>query len=60
MPTGFDVNLAWETWGEIAIAERAATAPDRVDERVAALSASLGDDAPVARGSAKGAAKGGS
>jgi amidase len=55
MPAGFDVNLAWETWGEIVIAERAATAPDRVEERVAALNASLGGDAPVGRGSAKGA-----
>ncbi len=54
-PAGFDFELAWETWGEIAIAERAATAPERVAERVAALRASLGDDVPVARGSARGA-----
>ena len=55
MPADFDVNLAWQTWGEIAIAERAATAPDRVEERVAALNATLGGDVPVGRGSAKGA-----
>ncbi len=55
MPQGFDMALAWETWGEIVIAERASTAPDRVEERVAALNASLGGDVPVGRGSAKGA-----
>ncbi|MFM9888740.1 MAG: amidase [Burkholderiales bacterium] len=55
MPRGFDVDLAWETWGEIVIAERAATAPERVAERVAALNATLGGDVPVGRGSAKGA-----
>jgi amidase len=54
MPAGFDMEAAWETWGEIAIAERAATAPERVAERVAALNATLGD-AAVARGSARGA-----
>ncbi|OGA54674.1 MAG: hypothetical protein A3G25_05865 [Betaproteobacteria bacterium RIFCSPLOWO2_12_FULL_63_13] len=55
MPADFDFNAAWETWGEIAIAERAATAPDRVAERVAALNATLGDNVPVGIGSAKGA-----
>jgi len=54
-PDGFDFEQAWETWGEIAIAERAATAPERVAERVAALHATLGDGFAVARGSAKGA-----
>lgn len=54
MPSDFDLNLAWETWGEILIAERSATAPERVAERIAALIATLGEDAPVARGSAKG------
>ena len=29
MPQGFDMALAWETWGELVIAERASTAPDR-------------------------------
>lgn len=55
MPDGFSLDAAWETWGEIVIAERAATMPDRVEERVAALKASLGGDLPVGRGSAKGA-----
>ena len=55
MPADFDIELAWETWGEILIAERAATAPERVAERVAALNASLGDKVAVGRGSAKGA-----
>ncbi len=55
MPDNFDMELAWETWGEIVIAERAATAPERVAERVAALHASLGDGVPVARGAARGA-----
>lgn len=55
-PDGFDFEAAWETWGEIAIAERAATAPERVAERVAALNATLGVAVAVARGSAKGAA----
>ena len=54
-PTGFNFDLAWETWGAVAIAERSATAPERVAERVAALHASLGDQVPVARGSAMGA-----
>lgn len=54
-PAGFDFDAAWETWGAVAIAERAATAPERVAERVAALIESLGADVPVARGSAMGA-----
>lgn len=54
-PAGFDFDAAWETWGAVAIAERAATAPERVAERVAALVESLGADVPVARGSAMGA-----
>lgn len=53
-PDGFDFEIAWETWGALAIAERAATAPERVIERVDALRASLGN-VPVARGSALGA-----
>jgi len=54
-PDGFDFELAWETWGEIAIAERAATGGDRARERVAALNATLGERWAVARGSARGA-----
>jgi amidase len=53
-PDGFSFDEAWETWGEIAIAERAATGGDRSRERVAALNATLGDAWAVARGSAKG------
>ena len=54
-PDGFDFEHAWETWGEIAIAERAATGGDRARERVAALNATLGERWAVARGSARGA-----
>ena len=53
-PPGFSFDEAWETWGEIAIAERAATGGDRSRERVAALNATLGESWAVARGSAKG------
>jgi amidase len=54
-PDGFDFATAWETWGEIVLAERAATAPDGAAERVAALGAEA--DSPVAmlRGMARGA-----
>ncbi len=55
MPAHFDIEAAWEAWGEIVIAERAATAPERVVERVAALNATLGGDVAAGRGSAKGA-----
>jgi amidase len=54
-PDGFDFEQAWETWGEIAMAERAATGGDRARERVAALNATLGERWAVARGSARGA-----
>jgi amidase len=54
-PDGFDFEAAWETWGEIAIAERAATGRERSAERVAALKATLGEQYAVARGSARGA-----
>jgi amidase len=54
MPEGFDIDLAWETWGEMVIAERTATAPERGQERVDALRASLGGDLPVGRGAARG------
>ena len=53
-PDGFSYHEAWEAWGEIAIAERAATGAERSRERVAALNATLGDAWAVARGSAKG------
>jgi len=54
-PDHFDFEQVWETWGEIAIAERAATGPERAAERAAALQAKLGDGVAVARGSVKGA-----
>ncbi|MEA3193377.1 MAG: amidase [Betaproteobacteria bacterium] len=57
-PDGFDFEQAWETWGEIAIIERAATGGDRARERVAALNATLGEKWAVARGSARGARAG--
>ena len=57
-PDGFDFDLAWELWGEIAIIERAATGGDRARERVAALNATLGERWAVARGSARGAQAG--
>ena len=54
-PEGFSFDDAWETWGEVAIAERAATGGERARERVAALNTTLGEAWAVARGSAKGA-----
>jgi len=53
-PEGFSFEAAWEAWGEIAIAERAATGGERSKERVAALNATLGEKWAVARGSARG------
>jgi amidase len=53
-PDGYGFDEAWEAWGEIAIAERAATGAERSRERVAALNATLGDAWAVSRGSAKG------
>jgi amidase len=54
-PDGFDLATAWETWGEIVLSERAATAPEQAAERLAALGAE--PDSPVAlyRGMARGA-----
>ncbi|TAK80697.1 MAG: amidase [Betaproteobacteria bacterium] len=52
-PRGFDAELAWQTWGEIVIAERVVTQGDAARERVEKLHAALGD-LPVARGAAKG------
>jgi len=53
-PSGFDFDLAWETWGEVVIAERVVTQGEAARERVEILRKSLGD-LPVARGAAKGA-----
>ena len=53
-PVGFSFDDAWETWGEIVIAERVVTQGDAARERVQKLHASLGD-LPVARGAARGA-----
>jgi amidase len=53
-PAGFMFDDAWETWGEIVIAERVVTQGEAARERVEKLRASLGD-LPVARGAAKGA-----
>jgi len=54
MPKGFDIDDAWENWGELVIAERAATAPERAAERAQALYDLLGERVAVARGSLKG------
>jgi amidase len=54
-PDGFDLGTAWETWGEIVLAERAATAPERAAERVAALGAQPDSSVPMFRGMARGA-----
>jgi len=56
-PAGFDFEQAWETWGEVVIAERVVTQGDAARERVERLSASLGE-LPVARGAARGARAG--
>jgi amidase len=56
-PAGFDFDDAWETWGEIVIAERVVTQGEAARERVERLKASLGD-LPVARGAARGARAG--
>ena len=53
-PRGFDFENAWETWGEIVIAERVVTQGEAARERVEKLHASLGE-LPVARGAARGA-----
>ena len=54
-PERFDCIKAWETWGEILLAERAATAPERAAERVAELGARVDSEEPVYRGMARGA-----
>jgi amidase len=54
-PEGFDFTTAWETWGEILLAERAATAPERTAERVEALGASPDSEVAMYRGMARGA-----
>jgi Asp-tRNA(Asn)/Glu-tRNA(Gln) amidotransferase A subunit family amidase len=53
VPPGFDFETAWERWGEIVLAERAATAPERAAERVAALGADVGSPVAVFRGMAR-------
>jgi amidase len=53
-PAGFSFEAAWETWGEVVIAERVVTQGDAARERVEKLHASLGE-LPVARGAARGA-----
>jgi amidase len=53
-PAGFSFEEAWETWGEVVIAERVVTQGEAARERVEKLHASLGD-LPVARGAARGA-----
>ena len=55
VPEGFDFTTAWETWGEILIAERAATAPEFVRERLAALDARPDSAVAMFRGMARGA-----
>ena len=54
-PEGFDFTMVWETWGEILMAERGATAPERTAERVAALDARPDSDVAMYRGMARGA-----
>ena len=54
-PDGFDFETAWEIWGEILLAERAATAPERAAERIAALGAELDSPVAIFRGMARGA-----
>jgi amidase len=53
-PAAFDFDLAWQTWGEIVIAERVVTQGDAARARAEILEKLLGD-LPVARGAAKGA-----
>jgi amidase len=53
-PEGFDFTTVWETWGEILMAERVATAPDRAGERVAALDARPDSAVAMVRGIARG------
>jgi amidase len=53
-PAAFNFDAAWETWGEVVIAERIVTQGEAARERVEKLHSSLGD-LPVARGAAKGA-----
>jgi amidase len=55
VPEEFDFTTAWETWGEIVLAERAATAPERAAERVAALDARPDSAVAMFRGMARGA-----
>ena len=54
-PANFDLEQVWETWGEILLAERAATAPERAAQRVAELNATPDSPEPIFRGFARGA-----
>jgi amidase len=54
-PEGFDFTTAWETCWEILLTERAATAPERAAERVAALDARPDSAVAMLRGMARGA-----
>jgi amidase len=54
-PEEFDFTAVWETFGEILLAERAATAPERAAERVAALDARPDSAVAMFRGMARGA-----
>jgi len=54
-PANFDWVQAWETWGEILLAERASTEPERAAQRVADIGARLDSENPIFRGFARGA-----
>ncbi|MSQ72906.1 MAG: amidase [Betaproteobacteria bacterium] len=54
-PPDFDLEEVWETWGEILLAERASTAPERAAQRVADLNASEQSPEAIFRGFARGA-----
>ena len=53
-PKGFDCIKAWETWGELLMAERSATAAERAAERVTELGAGPDSEEPMFRGMARG------
>jgi amidase len=55
-PEGFDFLTAWETWGEIAFAERTSMMPpELVAERIATGGIRLDSEEPMLRGMARGA-----
>jgi amidase len=56
MPEGFDFVTAWETRGELVMAQRAgADTPEQVAKRLAAAGARLDVEEPLLRGMARGA-----